>query len=70
MTGSTDGAIVGWSYTNPSIPVTHKFSQVANSVKTPLKGIFKAGQWSYSPAGIPTAILTGKMAAQNALKAL
>lgn len=70
MTGSTDGAIVGWAYTNPSIPVTHKFSQVAKSVKTPLKDIFKAGQWSYSPAGIPIAILTGKMAAENALKSL
>ncbi len=70
MTGSTDGAIVGWAYTNPSMPVTHKFSQVAKSVKTPLKDIFKAGQWTYSPAGIPIAILTGKMAAQNALKSL
>lgn len=68
MTGSTDGAIVGWAYTNPSIPVTHKFSQVAKSVKTPLNDIFKAGQWSYSPAGIPIAILTGKMAAGKALK--
>lgn len=70
MTGSTDGAIVGWAYTNPSMPVTHKFSQVAKSVKTPIKDVFKAGQWSYSPAGIPIAILTGKMAAQNALKTL
>ena len=68
LTGSTDGAIVGWAYTNPSMPVTHKFSQVARSVNTPLEGVFKAGQWSYSPAGIPIAILTGKMAAEKALK--
>jgi phytoene dehydrogenase-like protein len=68
LTGSTDGAIVGWAYTNPSIPVTHKFSQVAQSVKTPLRDIYKAGQWSYSPAGLPIAILTGKMAAMKALK--
>jgi phytoene dehydrogenase-like protein len=68
MTGSTDGAIVGWAYTNPSIPVTHKFSQVARSVNTSLKNVYKAGQWSYSPAGIPIAILTGKMAAEKALK--
>lgn len=68
LTSSTDGAIVGWAYTNPSIPVTHKFSQVARSVSTPLKDVFKAGQWSYSPAGLPIAILTGKMAAGKALK--
>lgn len=67
-TGNTEGAIVGWSFANPRIPVVHKFRDVAKSIKTPLRGIYKAGQWSYSPAGVPIAILTGKMAADKIIK--
>jgi phytoene dehydrogenase-like protein len=64
-TGNTEGAIVGWSFENPLIPVTHKFSKVAGSVNTPIPHVYKAGQWSYSPAGVPIAIMTGKMAADK-----
>lgn len=67
-TSNTDGAIVGWSFTNPQIPVVHKFRDVAKSVKTPIANVYQAGQWTYSPAGVPISILTGKMAADMAMK--
>lgn len=64
-TSNSEGAIVGWSFANPFIPVVHQFSQVAKSVNTPIPDVYKAGQWSYSPAGVPIAILTGKLAADK-----
>jgi phytoene dehydrogenase-like protein len=67
-TSNTQGAIIGWSFANPRIPVIHKFSGVGKSVNTPVRDIYKAGQWSYSPAGVPISILTGKLAANKALK--
>lgn len=67
-TSNTQGAIVGWSFSNPRIPVVHKFSGVGKAIKTPIKDIYKAGQWSYSPAGVPISILTGKLAANKVLK--
>ena len=30
--------------------------------------IFQAGQWTYSPAGLPISILTGKLASDSVLK--
>lgn len=59
---SSDGAIVGWSFEKP-LPVVHKIQSSKKSVKTPLKNIYQAGQWAYSPAGVPMSILTGKLAA-------
>jgi len=38
---------------------------VAKSVVTPFPDICQAGQWSYSPSGLPIAILTGKLAADR-----
>ena len=67
-TNNSEGAIVGWSFTNNKIPVVHKFLEVASSVNTPFKNIYKCGQWSYSPAGLPISILTGKLAADKVLK--
>jgi len=64
---STDGAIVGWSFEN-KIPVEHKIQHSARSVLTPIPNIFQAGQWSYSPAGVPMSILTGKIAADKVSK--
>jgi all-trans-retinol 13,14-reductase len=60
--GSSEGAIVGWSFENP-IPVTHSLLRIGEAVKTPFPHVLKAGQWSYSPTGVPTAILTGRLAA-------
>lgn len=62
MIGSSDGAIVGWSFTDP-LPIPGSMLSLSKSVKTSLPDIFKAGQWAHSPAGVPTAIMTGRLAA-------
>ena len=67
-TGNTDGAIVGWAFDGPRMPAVHQMQRVAQSVRTPIPGVLQAGQWAYSPGGVPMAILTGKLAANRALK--
>ena len=68
LTGNTEGGITGWAFTNPYIPVVSSMLGIAKSVETPLPSIFQAGQWTYSPAGLPISILTGKFASDNVLK--
>lgn len=70
QTGNSDGAITGWAFTSAKMPVVTKMQQVARSVITPIPGILQAGQWTYSPAGLPMALLTGKLAANRAKKVL
>ena len=65
--GSSEGAIVGWSF-QKSMPVINKIQYSDRSVRTPVPSIFQAGQWAYSPAGVPMSILTGKLAADKVLK--
>ena len=60
--GSSEGAIVGWSFEEP-IPLKGSMLNMKDSVKTALPDVYKAGQWAASPAGIPTCILTSKLAA-------
>ncbi len=67
VSGSSEGAITGWSFELPS-PVIHTLKDIPKSVLTPLPNVFQAGQWVYSPAGVPIAMLTGWYAAQNILK--
>ena len=67
IAGTSEGAITGWSYESP-VPVVDDLRKVGNAVKTPFPNIWKAGQWAYSPAGIPTAILTGWFAAKQIKK--
>jgi len=67
VVGSSEGAIVGWSNESP-VPVVHELRKMGGSVKTPIPNVYQAGQWVYSPAGLPTAILTGWHAAQNVIK--
>lgn len=64
--GSAGGAIVGWSFEAP-IPVVHKMQHVSNAVMTPLPHVYQAGQWAYNPAGLPTCIMTGKLASDKIL---
>lgn len=68
LTGNTDGAITGWAFTNHEIPVVHSMPKIAQSVLTPIPHIYQAGQWTYSPSGLPISILTGKLAADQVLK--
>ena len=70
LTGNTDGAITGWSFTNARLPVIHKMTQVARSVETPMPDVYQAGQWVFSPSGLPMSILTGKLAADRVIKDL
>lgn len=58
-----NGAITGWAFTNASNPSTDRIIKVASSVKTIFPMILQTGQWAYTPAGLPTGIMTGKLAA-------
>ena len=64
---SSDGAITGWAFTE-SVPAVNRVLKGKQAVRTVLPNILQAGQWTYSPAGVPMAILTGKMAADEILK--
>lgn len=63
--GTTDGAIIGWAYTNQPIPVHHHMSKITKSIQTGLPDVYQAGQWSFSPAGVPIAVITGKLASDR-----
>jgi phytoene dehydrogenase-like protein len=62
MFNTADGAITGWSLEGKA-PVPDSLTGVMAAVKTAIPSVFKSGQWSYSPAGVPIAILTGRIAA-------
>lgn len=70
LTGNSDGAITGWAFTNSSMPAVHSMPGIAKSVLTPLPDIYQAGQWTFSPSGLPISILTGKLAADQVIKKL
>lgn len=64
---SSEGAIVGWEF-QKEMPVVNRIQISDRSVLTPLPSIYQAGQWAYSPAGVPMSILTGKLAADRISK--
>ncbi len=66
-TRNSSGAITGWAFTD-GIPAQKDLTKVNQSVLTPFKDIFQAGQWCITPSGVPTSIITGKIALQKALK--
>lgn len=70
LTGNADGAITGWAFSNDPMPAESKIPKIMNAVKTPVPGVFQAGQWTYSPSGFPISIITGKIAADRAIKEL
>ncbi|HRY72169.1 MAG TPA: NAD(P)/FAD-dependent oxidoreductase [Spirochaetia bacterium] len=65
--GSSEGSIVGWSFEG-KIPVVTSMFRMAESARTALPDVYAAGKWVYSPAGGPTAIMTGRIAAKRCLK--
>ena len=65
--GSSEGSIVGWSFEG-DIPVVTSMFRMADSVRTALPDVYAAGKWVYSPAGGPTAIMTGRIAARQCMK--
>ncbi|MFA6617550.1 MAG: NAD(P)/FAD-dependent oxidoreductase [Candidatus Neomarinimicrobiota bacterium] len=68
LTANLDGALTGWAFDKQDIPVPHKITDMFDSYKTPLAHIYQAGQWTFSPAGFPIAIFTGKRAADMLIK--
>ena len=67
ISGSSEGAITGWSFEMP-VPVVNKLQDIPKSVLTAIPNTYQAGQWSYSPAGVPIAMLTGWYATQKIIK--
>jgi phytoene dehydrogenase-like protein len=70
ITGNTDGAITGWAFTNQPIPAESRLTRIANAVRTPIPDVVQAGQWTYSPSGLPVSLITGKLAADAIEKRL
>jgi phytoene dehydrogenase-like protein len=70
VVGSSEGAITGWAFTGSTMPAVNRMQNVSRSVVTSLPDIYQAGQWAYSPSGLPIAILTGKLAADRAMRRL
>jgi len=68
ISGNSEGAITGWAFTNDLIPAVSSLTKVSTAVLTPIPHTYQAGQWTYSPAGLPMSILTGKLAADRILK--
>lgn len=69
-TANADGAITGWAFSNDPMPAEHRLPKIFSATRTPLKSIAQAGQWTYSPSGLPISILTGKLAADSLVKNL
>lgn len=70
ITGNSEGAIAGWAFTNTVLPCETNLDKIAKAVLTPFKDLYQAGQWTFGPSGIPTCILTGKLAADEVHKKL
>lgn len=70
LTGNSDGAITGWAFTNPEMPAENSFREIAKSVNTKVPDVLQAGQWSFSPSGLPVSMLTGKLAADKVIREL
>lgn len=68
--GNSEGAITGWAFSNHPMPAESRLPKITNAITTPVPGVFQAGQWTYSPSGLPTSILTGKLAADRVIKEL
>jgi phytoene dehydrogenase-like protein len=64
---TTNGAITGWSLEERP-PVPNNLAGITAAPRTAIPGVYKAGQWSYSPSGVPVAILTGRIAAGAILR--
>jgi phytoene dehydrogenase-like protein len=68
LTGNSDGAITGWSFNNHPMPAESRLPKIMNAIRTPIPNVLQAGQWTYSPSGLPISIITGKLAADRVIK--
>lgn len=69
-TGNREGAITGWAHTNHPTPAVHRFGEIQKAVETNIPDVLQCGMWTFSPAGLPVSIITGKLAADAAAKKL
>lgn len=65
--GSSEGGLTGWAF-EKEMPVINKIQLAERAVLTPIPSVYQAGQWVYSPGGVPMSVLTGKLAADRVLK--
>ena len=70
LAGTTDGAITGWAFSNHPMPAESRLPRILNAVRTPIPGVLQAGQWTYSPSGLPISLITGKLASDTVIKEL
>jgi phytoene dehydrogenase-like protein len=70
LTHNSGGAVTGWAFTSKPLPAVSKMQKVAKSIRTPFPDVLQAGSWTFSPSGLPIAVLTGKLAADAVTKAL
>ena len=68
-TSNYEGAIMGWSYDRTKTLHRGSLLQMGRSVRTPVPNLYMAGHWAFSPGGSPVAVMTGKLAANQILKA-
>lgn len=69
-TGNSEGAITGWAFTNSQIPSEKRFGRITDSVVTPIPDVYQAGQWVFSPSGLPVSALTGRLASREVSRKL
>ena len=70
QTSNHEGAIMGWSYHRKEAFNRGSLLALRSIVKTPVPRLLTAGQWTFAPGGAPTALLTGRLAADHVLKNL
>lgn len=68
LIGSKKGAITGWQYRKKDSPCVQQLTAITKAIQTPLPSVYQAGQWTFAPSGLPTCILTGKLAAKAIMK--
>lgn len=67
LLNNSEGAITGWSFSN-EIPVENRMKKMAKAIFTPFEDILQTGHWVFSPSGMPTSIIIGKLAADRIIK--
>lgn len=67
MLNNSDGAITGWSFSYES-PVENRMKKMAKAIYTPFNDIYQTGHWVFSPTGMPTSIMLGKILADKIVK--
>lgn len=61
-TGASGGATGGWSW-DPTYQLRFNWF-----LEGKIKGLYRSGQWLYNPGGVPTAMLTGRVTAQQIIE--